>query len=162
MILTLGYGDFTPERFDAIVKAIAPDILIDARAFPSGRVKRGFARADLEARHPNYEYRGRELGGEVRGGCYWTRAGIERLVSDAMIHPIVVFCACGVPGQCHRHNIIAKQIHDRVRVEHIYLEEPPDSSELVVASVTSTALDKWLALPEAQRNTSYPEWRPWP
>lgn len=133
-IFSIGYqGDMSPSRLAGILEQLEAD-LVDVRSRPSGRVKRGFARRDLEALlGGRYTWRGDTLGGMGAGvrpeGLDWL---VERSAAAALAgRAVAIMCAEEAPGECHRHHQIALPLLERgVVVRHVYRGEVIDADEL--------------------------------
>lgn len=147
IIYTLGLQAFTARTFDAVVEVIDPDILIDARYSRAGGRMAGMGGLQIEARHPAiYDWRGQSGLGGIRPENT-TKAGLERLVKDAETNTIAFFCHCEHAMDCHRHSLIAKQIHDRVKVVHLFWAQPGQ-----LGRVGSKDFERHLALRAAGRS----------
>ncbi|HEY1187915.1 MAG TPA: DUF488 family protein [Gemmata sp.] len=129
-LFSVGYQHLQPAELVALVIALDA-ILIDCRSAPSGRVKRGFARADLEkALEGRYEWR-KELGGRDNAP---TVEGLKKLAADE--RRLVLMCMEHSPAECHRHHKIAMPLAVAgVDVWHVY------EDEVVLATDLQRAID---------------------
>lgn len=124
-VFTVGYAKLTPTQLRKLVRDLKVT-LIDCRTYPSGRVKRGFSRADLEKLlGARYEWAGQDLGGKGGGP---TTAGLKWLAKDR--RRLLLLCQEHAPGECHRHQIALDLAKRGVKVCHIYEEEAIDAVEL--------------------------------
>ncbi|MBA4191827.1 MAG: hypothetical protein C0467_27930 [Planctomycetaceae bacterium] len=128
-IFTIGYENLTPASLETLVTRLRVT-LIDVRSRPYGRVKRGFAKKDLEVLlGDNYEWWGKELGGM---GAGVTAAGLDRLGADK--RDLMLMCQEHSPASCHRHHMIGVPLADRYRVvEHICEQDVVTATELARA-----------------------------
>jgi uncharacterized protein (DUF488 family) len=124
-IFTVGYRGLTPSELVGLVRQLRA-VLIDVRSVASGRVKRGFAKADLKKLlGGRYEHRP-ELGGRGSGP---TEETLDRLAAEK--RRVVLMCACDRPGDCHRHGLIALPLASRgVEVLHVWRDEVIEAREL--------------------------------
>lgn len=131
-VFSVGYQRMTPDEVKALVLRLDA-VLLDVRSRPAGRVKRGFARADLETLlGDRYEWHGRDLGGRGAGP---TVEALLRLSRDP--HRIVLMCQEHAPGDCHRHHRIAVPLAAAgVDVFHVY------EGQLVRAGELQRAIDE--------------------
>ena len=125
-IFSVGYQNLTPSELVKLVNDLKC-VLIDCRSYPSGRVKKGFSKADLAAAlGKRYEWRGDQLGGK---GQSVTRAGLNCLRAEK--RRLMLLCMEHSPGDCHRHHAIALPLaRDGVIVRHIYGNEVIDAPKL--------------------------------
>jgi hypothetical protein len=134
MIFSVGYQKLTQAELGELVKDLDA-LLIDCRSYPSGRVKKGFSKADLAAAlGERYVWKGDVLGGKGRKatpeGLEWLKAQDGRLLLMCMEHS---------PGDCHRHYDIAVPLAaDGVVVRHIFEQEVIDAPDLQAAIVADT------------------------
>lgn len=115
MIGSIGYESLEPAEFDHLARRW--DLVIDVRSRPSGHVKRGFARADLESRlGDRYAWHGDRLGGYSK----ITAAALNELARLAQTRSVLIFCQEEAPGDCHRHESIAVPLIKRgLLVRHL-------------------------------------------
>ncbi|NUP12978.1 MAG: hypothetical protein HOW73_43615 [Polyangiaceae bacterium] len=126
MIYTVGYQRMRSNQALLHLARSLDATVIDVRSRPSGRVKRGFSRADLEAAlGPSYRWAGDDLGGL---GAGVTDAGIEWLLRFSCDHDVVLLCKEHAPGECHRHHDIALRVSQPVL--HIFDDELVTAVEL--------------------------------
>src|SRR4051794_993403 len=112
-VFTVGYEKLSPLELAKLVKDLDV-VLLDVRSRPSGRVKRGFSRSDLEKLLPGrYEWAGADLGGK---GAGVTPAGLERLAADG--RRLMLLCKEHAPADCHRHGIAMDLARRGVPVLH--------------------------------------------
>ena len=128
-IFSVGYQKLTPTKLVKLVNDL-DCVLIDCRSYPSGRVKKGFSRADLTAAlGMRYEWRGDQLGGKGRSV---TREGLDRLKADD--RRLLLLCMEHSPGDCHRHHTIAVPLaKEGVIVRHIFEDQVIDATDLQLA-----------------------------
>lgn len=141
MIYSIGYEYLAPADLAAIAVKLNARV-IDVRSRPSGRVKRGFARKDLqhliEQGGGSYDWRGFELGGRGLGVL---ARGLDYLAARAddsgmLERNLLLLCQESAPGDCHRHHAIAMPLAARgVTVVHIY------EDEVFTATALQRALD---------------------
>lgn len=124
-IYSIGYAALTSAELAAPVRRLNA-VLIDVRSRPSGRVKRGFSRADLAALlGERYEHRP-EPGGRGDGP---TAEGIDRLADET--RRVVLVCREEAPGVRHRHSGIALPLLARgIEVLHVYQDQVVTATEL--------------------------------
>ena len=144
VIYTIGYEYLSPADLAAIAAKLDA-VVIDVRSRPSGRVKRGFSRADLTALlTTRYAWWGDDLGGQ---GV--TAKGLDALELAESRHAstgvnLLLLCQESAPGDCHRHHAIAMPLAARgVTVVHIYEDE----------AFTATALQR--AIDDADPDAAY-------
>lgn len=147
MIYTIGYEHLAPADLAAIATKLNARV-IDVRSRPSGRVKRGFSRLDLqrflEAQGGSYDWRGFELGGRGLGVL---ASGLDYLAARAddsgmLERNLLLLCQESAPGDCHRHHRIALPLAARgVPVVHLYNVLDRDESEAFTATALQRALD---------------------
>lgn len=124
-VFSVGYEALRPGELLALVNALAV-VLVDVRSRPSGRVKRGFSRADLEQHlGTRYEWHGKGLGGFGTGP---TVDGLARLAADP--RRMLLMCSEEAPGDCHRHGIALDLARRGVTVWHVYFDEVVTAIEL--------------------------------
>ena len=118
MIYTIGYQFLSPEKLQEIASSLNA-VVIDVRSSPSGRVKRGFSRSDLQSLlGSQYKWWGDLLGGRAK----IQKLGLELLdqFDNASTHCILM-CQEHDPSDCHRHWDICS-VHFRKAV-HIFEDE---------------------------------------
>ncbi|WP_439623403.1 hypothetical protein [Gemmata sp.] len=115
-IYSVGYAQHSPDSLKELVTRLRAT-LVDVRSRPSGRVKRGFSKADLTALlGDRYEWHGKDLGGMGQGA---TPAGIERLAKDD--RRLILMCMEDAPGDCHRFQSVGLQLLLKgIEVHHVY------------------------------------------
>ena len=103
MIYTIGYQFLSPERLQEIASSLNA-IVIDVRSSPSGRVKRGFSRSDLQyLLGSQYKWWGDLLGGRAK----IQKLGLELLDQfDNVSTHCILMCQEHDPSDCHRHHDI--------------------------------------------------------
>jgi len=103
MIYTIGYQFLSPERLQEIASSLNA-VVIDVRSSPSGRVKRGFSRSDLQSLlGSQYEWLGNLLGGR----SMIAKAGLAYLDRfDNVSTNCILMCQEHDPSDCHRHHDI--------------------------------------------------------
>jgi len=118
MIYTIGYQFLSPERLQEIASSLNA-VVIDVRSSPSGRVKRGFSRSDLQSLlGSKYEWLGNLLGGR----SMIAKAGLAYLDRfDNVSANCILMCQEHDPSECHRHWDICS-VHFRKAV-HIFEDE---------------------------------------
>lgn len=125
-VFSIGYAKLSPDDLLKLVTDL--DVtLIDVRSRPSGRVKRGFSRADLTTLlGTRYEYHGKELGGL---GAGVTRAGLDALAADP--RRLLLMCQEHSPSDCHRHHMIGVPLAPMgVDVYHVFEGEVLTAADL--------------------------------
>lgn len=130
-VFSVGYERLKPPDLLRLVTALDV-VLWDVRSRPSGRVKKGFGKADLiTLLGARYEWHGDRLGGFAPG---ITTKGIDHLVSD----PRRIMCMCmeAAPGDCHRHQIGLRVALAGVVMHHVYL---PPRAKLTAAELITAA-----------------------
>ena len=129
-IHTVGYEKL--QQADLQRLAVGLDcIVLDVCSRPSGRVKRGFSRADLTALlGARYEWAGHDLGGKSTGV---TPAGLVRLAQDR--RRLMLMCKEHSPSDCHRHAIALDLARRGVPVLHIF------ETEVILATDLEAAID---------------------
>jgi len=103
MIYTIGYQFLTPEKLFAIAEKLDA-VVIDVRSQPSGRVKKGFSKHDLEFNYgAYYKWWGNYLGGRMN----ITKEGLSKLDQfDNVENHCILMCQEHDPSDCHRHHDI--------------------------------------------------------
>ena len=117
MIYTIGYEKLTQKDLIGVAFRLNA-IVVDVRSRPSGRVKRGFSRADLTLQLGNqYVWKGEALGGM---GVGITPEGLDWLREFAKANNVMLLCKEEQPIECHRHSIALQLEED---VIHIFQDE---------------------------------------
>lgn len=127
-IYTIGYQQLTIDKLRHICAATGVQKLIDTRSVPRSR-KAGFSGRQIALSLPEiYEWHGDKLGGKPGD---MKQTGIELLQSyiDEQ-KTVLLLCLEEAPGDCHRHQQIAKRLLPHIDVLHIYRDEVVAASEL--------------------------------
>jgi uncharacterized protein (DUF488 family) len=128
-VLTIGYQKLQPADLVEIVEQTGA-LVVDVRTRPtSGRMTRGFRRADLESLLGDaYDWRGDTLGGLGKGP---TKAGIDLLAEQANSKLNILLCKEESPGECHRHHLIAVPLRALgIEVWHLFRDEAIEADEV--------------------------------
>jgi len=128
-VLTIGYQKLQPADLAAIVEQTGA-LVVDVRSRPtSGRMTRGFSRADLERLLGHaYHWRGDTLGGLGLGP---THVGIASLAEQANSQLNILLCREESPGECHRHHMIAIPLRKHgIEVWHLFRDEAITADEV--------------------------------
>lgn len=134
-LLTVGYDS----RLDDLVE-IANARIIDVRARPNGRVRKGWSAADLHRQFGDrYEW-WKTLGGrafQARSDSWLPapEAVLLPLVERAAKENLILLCACDEPWNCHRHNELAVPLLGMGVETHHVLQD-----QLILASELQTAI----------------------
>jgi hypothetical protein len=124
-LFSIGYAEHQPADLRRLALGLNVTVL-DVRSRPSGRVKRGFSRRDLEALlGERYEWWGDVLGGK---GAGVTTAGLDRLAADR--RRLLLLCLEACPGDCHRHRIALDLARRGIPVFHVFENELIEATEL--------------------------------
>ena len=138
-VFTIGHSTHSMEAFVALLKLHYVTALADVRSTPFSRFNPQFnkdaLKRSLRAQGTNYVFLGRELGARSNDpSCYENgrvqyrrlartelfRRGIERVISGAQEHRIVLMCAEREPLECHRTLLVARALDEQqVAVTHI-------------------------------------------
>ncbi|MGD2110761.1 MAG: DUF488 domain-containing protein [Phycisphaerae bacterium] len=139
-ILTIGYGNRTPESFLELLLLHHTGLLVDVRSAPYSRTRPEFSgdslRVQLPAQGIEYTFMGHSLGGQPDDPeCFvngrvdyvrcrrqaWFQTGVDELQSMYDNPPqLVLMCAELRPEQCHRSKLIGEELTARgIRVLHI-------------------------------------------
>ena len=124
-VFSVGYSALAPADLKALVTGLRV-VLIDVRSRPSARVKRGFARADLE------ELLGRRYEHRPGLGGFGPGPSVEEL-KELAADPrrMLLMCSEQAPFECHRHHAIAMPLAVAgVTVHHVFLDEVVTAVEL--------------------------------
>jgi hypothetical protein len=126
-IYTVGYLGISLPALEEIVDTLGATLIIDVRSIAKTRVA-GFSRGELEQSFGRrYRWAGDRLGDNsvTEEGLGW----LESLQRSGAI--VMLLGKEEVPGLCHRHHLIAKQLNSRgVEVHHLLCDELIASSEL--------------------------------
>jgi len=161
-IYTIGHSNHALERFLALLRDHAVDLVADARSQPYSRRVPHFGRErllhSLEATGLRYRFFGAALGGrppqpecyDARGHVLYAtlaasrgfREGIEELERDAARCRVAILCSEEDPGHCHRKLLVARVLAARgVEVLHlrgdgrVEAEPAPDAAAAATAQL---------------------------
>lgn len=130
-LLTVGYD----ERLGDLVE-IANATIIDVRARPNGRVRKGWSTTDLRREFADrYEW-WPALGGRafLARSDSWLPAPTDvllPLVERVAKENLILLCACDEPWNCHRHNELAVPLLGTgVETHHVFEDQLILASEL--------------------------------
>lgn len=128
-MLSIGYETLTPPRLTNIVTRFDL-VVVDVRSAPSGRVRRGFSRADLQTLFADrYVWLGDVLGGRRP----IQPVGLETIRRmDGAPREVLLLCQEHAPWDCHRHTAIATALLPELDVAHIM-----DDDVMMASSVQS-------------------------
>ncbi len=139
-VFTIGHSSHTIDRFLALLKQFAVEVLVDTRSLPRSSFAPQFDlqpfREAVKRAGLRYLNLGRQLGGRPEGPefydatghvLYWKVAqspafqeGIARLESGMRRFAIALLCAEEDPARCHRRLLVGRVLAERgVSVEHI-------------------------------------------
>lgn len=146
MIFTIGLGNLEhPHTLGALARKLGARV-IDVRASLKYR-RAGFGRLQLAAMFEqhmvHYEHRP-DLGGlpvSQRATGRKLPAIDARKLATIRFARVLLVCACGTPGDCHRHITIGEPLaHDGVDVWHIYYDDE-HGEQFIHASELQRAID---------------------
>lgn len=104
-LYSIGYGALDPVKLLGTTM-ILNATLFDVRAYPSGRVKRGFSKLELSTLFADrYQWHGNTLGGL---GRTTKPEGIAAIKRQLRTTSVILMCAEDDPFQCHRYETICK------------------------------------------------------
>jgi len=142
MYLSVGYQHLATSQLFALVDRTS-SLLVDVRARPSGRVKRGFSRDDLTTLlGRRYVWRGETLGNKPPFSV--TTAGLAWLEN----HPghVILMCQEENPTDCHRYSLIAVPLLKR-GIDVVHLFRPFDGQSNAWSNdgeaVWTSELERW-------------------
>ena len=139
-LFTVGHSNHSPERFQALLKDAAVDVLVDVRSWPHSRYVEWADRATLPAiagaAGAKYLFLGDRLGGRPDDGKFYDaeghvlygcvaggesfRQGIDRLKRGIAQCQVAVMCSEEDPTHCHRRLLVSKVLlEEGVAVTHI-------------------------------------------
>ncbi len=130
MIYTIGHSKHKIERFVALLRQHAIDVVADVRSTPYSRFNPQFNREKLQAALADcgirYVFLGDELGARTKDtACYDEagrvsyaklaatpsfRHGLDRLLAGMREHRIAIMCAEREPLECHRTILVAREL----------------------------------------------------
>jgi uncharacterized protein (DUF488 family) len=137
---TIGHSNQSLESFAQLLSAEEIDVLVDVRSYPYSRYAPQFNREELAAslrvRRVRYGYFGEELGGRPTKDEHYDADGhalygpmareplfeqaIDRLLTGAREHRVVLMCSEADPRSCHRRLLVGKVLAERgVELRHI-------------------------------------------
>ncbi|MBM0107703.1 DUF488 domain-containing protein [Steroidobacter sp. S1-65] len=152
MIYTVGHSNHPLGHFLALLQGPGVTLLADVRSTPYSRFNPQFRRdaltAALAEHGIEYLFLGEELGARSKDrACYEDgrvsyrklaasdlfRQGIERLLSAAETHTVVIMCAEKDPLDCHRTILVARELVRRGEpVAHILASGEVESHDRVM------------------------------
>jgi len=125
---TIGHSNRSIETFENLLKEHEIKTLVDARRFPTSKIKH-FKKKEMEKWLPEngvkYVFLGKELGGYRRDGyqAYMKteqfREGIEKLIEISKQNRTCIMCMEPNPKYCHRRFISAYLEGKGIGVVHI-------------------------------------------
>lgn len=139
-IYTIGYGNRNFESFVKILKKLKIDYLIDVRSIPYSKYNTDFTKSILKQNLKNFEigylYFGNELGGipesdefKTDGKTDYRKIAKSQIFQDGIKRiqtalgkdfNLILMCAELKPENCHRTNLIGKELSSKmISVFHI-------------------------------------------
>jgi uncharacterized protein (DUF488 family) len=138
-LFSIGHSNIAADRFIAMLRDAGANAIADVRSTPFSRFCPWFSRKNLEARLAQegmcYLFYGDALGGRPRDAQLYRdgiadyeamasdgefRAGIDRLLGEAVRHRVCLMCAEREPLDCHRCLLVARSLAARgVTIGHI-------------------------------------------
>ena len=161
-VLTIGHSNHTMDRFLALLRSHAVQVVVDTRSQPYSKYASQFDQENLKAALNGagirYLYLGRELGGRPDGDEFYDQEdhvlydrvaatpqfqeGLSRLERGIREYNVAVLCAEENPAACHRRLLVGQVLLDHgFQVEHIRGDERVQTEE-EVASETNPDRDQ--------------------
>ena len=132
-VFSVGYRELRPGELVELATTLDATV-VDVRSRPSGRVKRGFSRAQLtELLGDHYDWRGDVLGGMGVGPTDDAIEALARQVGDGL--RALLMCAEVAPGDCHRYHWISIPLWESYQIDawHIVGSDCVQTSEMLRA-----------------------------
>lgn len=176
-VFSIGHSNHSPDVFLKLLQDFRIKVLFDVRSSPYSRYMPRYNRQDLQhllsTQEVAYDFAGESLGGRPKDPWLYKagvlpegkadylhmvnypavaatssfRNGLRRLMTSAQERTTVMMCSEEDPQQCHRHHLIAGELHKHgFEVLHIRksgraeLFDPKTSIEVIDATLPRQAI----------------------